>query len=135
MIHHSPLPDVEIPVGALTGYVLARAAELGDKPALIDGVSGRTLTYAALAHGISAAAGGLLDAGLRPGDVVALVAPNIPEYAVVFHAVAVAGGTVTTINPTYTEREIHHQLTESRARFAVVAEPFLATVTAATAQT
>ncbi len=44
IIHTSPLPDVEIPDVPLTSYVLARAAELGDKPALIDGPTGRTLT-------------------------------------------------------------------------------------------
>lgn len=42
----SPLADVEIPDLPLTDYVLARADELGDKPALVDGASGRTLTYA-----------------------------------------------------------------------------------------
>lgn len=45
MIHASPLPDVEIPELSLPAYVLARAAELGDKPAIIDGPTGRTLTY------------------------------------------------------------------------------------------
>ena len=34
----------------------------------------------------------------------------------VFHAVAMAGGVVTTINPTYTEAEVHHQLVDSGAR-------------------
>ena len=37
----SPLADVEIPDVPLTDYVLARADELGDKPALVDGASGR----------------------------------------------------------------------------------------------
>jgi acyl-CoA synthetase (AMP-forming)/AMP-acid ligase II len=39
--------------------------------------------------------------GFGKGDVLALMAPNVPEYAVVFHGVAMAGGIVTTINPTY----------------------------------
>jgi hypothetical protein len=42
----SPYPDVSIPEAPLTEFVLARAAEFGDKPALIDGPSGRTITYA-----------------------------------------------------------------------------------------
>ena len=41
------------------------------------------------------------------------MAPNMPEYAVVFHAAAMAGGVVTTINPTYTEAEVHDQLRDS----------------------
>ena len=35
--------------------------------------------------------------------MLAVMAPNAPEYAVVFHAAAMAGGVVTTINPTYTD--------------------------------
>ena len=44
-------PAVEIPDIALVPFVLQRASELGDKPALIDGPSGRQLTYTALADG------------------------------------------------------------------------------------
>jgi hypothetical protein len=51
MIIRSPYPDVQIPDTALHRFVLARAAELGDKPALIDGPSGRTLSYGRLAQG------------------------------------------------------------------------------------
>ncbi len=63
--------------------------------------------------------------GFRPGQTVALLSPNIPEYAVVFHGVAYAGGVVTTINPTYTEREVHHQLVDAGARLLVTVAPFL----------
>jgi acyl-CoA synthetase (AMP-forming)/AMP-acid ligase II len=102
MIYPSPLPDVEIPDFPLTAYVLAGAAGRTDKPALIDGLSGRALTYGGLASAIASLAGGLAASGFAKGDVLALMAPNMPEYAVVFHAVALAGGIVTTINPTCT---------------------------------
>ena len=125
MIHSSPLPDVEIPTTTLTDYTLARAAELGDKPALIDGTSGRELSYAALLTGVKSLAGGLVARGFAPGDVLALLSPNIPEYAVLFHGVAYSGGAITTINPTYTEREIHHQLLDAGATILVTVAPFL----------
>ncbi len=51
MIYRSPFPDVELPDLPLTTYVLAGAGH-GDKPALIDGASGRVLTYAGLASAI-----------------------------------------------------------------------------------
>ena len=124
-VHESPLPGVEIPDVSLTEYVLANAAELGDKSALIDGPTGRVLTYAQLDDQIRRLAGGLVEHGLRPGDVVALMAPNIPEYAVVFHAVVFAGCAITTINGTYTEREVHHQLVDSGAKLLITVEPFL----------
>jgi acyl-CoA synthetase (AMP-forming)/AMP-acid ligase II len=125
MIHQSPLPDVEIPDLALTEYVLGGGAGQPAKPALIDGASGRVLTYGALEHAIGSLAGGLAAAGFGPGDVLALMAPNMPEYAVVFHGVAVAGGTITTINPAYTEREVHHQLADSGARILVTIAPLM----------
>ncbi len=131
MIQRSPLPDVEIPDQPLVDFVLGRAEELGDKPALIDGPTGRVLTYAALIGGVRALAGGLVARGFAKGDTLALLAPNIPEYAVVFHGVAYAGGVVTTINPTYTEREVHHQLVDADARLLVTVAPFLEVARAA----
>ena len=135
MIHRSPLPDVEIPAVPLTGYVLARAAELADKPALIEGATGRVMTYGQLAAGIRSLAGGLVARGFAPGDVLALMAPNLPEYAVVFHGVAMAGGVVTTINPSYTEREVAHQLKDAGAGILVTIPMFLETARAAAAGT
>jgi len=125
MIYPSPLPDVEIPDLPLTAYVLAGAAGRADKPALIDGLSGRALTYGGLASAIASLAGGLAASGFAKGDVLALMAPNMPEYAVVFHAVAMAGGIVTTINPTYTETEVHSQLQDSGARILVTIPPLV----------
>jgi acyl-CoA synthetase (AMP-forming)/AMP-acid ligase II len=125
MIHRSPFPDVELPAEYLTDYVLARAHELEDKAALVDGPSGRTLTYGALLRDVRALAGGLVQRGFEPGQTLAVLAPNLPEYAVVFHGVAYAGGVITTINPTYTEREIHHQLVDADARLLVTVTPFL----------
>jgi 4-coumarate--CoA ligase len=125
MIHASPLPDVEIPDELLVDFVLARADELGDKPALVDGPSGRTLTYGALLAAVRSLAGGLVARGFEPGQTLAVLAPNLPEYAVVFHGVAYAGGVVTTINPTYTAHEIHHQLVDADARLLVTVAPFL----------
>ena len=48
-MYTSPYPDVDIPESPITPYVLRRTGELGDKPALIDGPSGRTLSYGGLA--------------------------------------------------------------------------------------
>jgi acyl-CoA synthetase (AMP-forming)/AMP-acid ligase II len=126
-IHRSPLPDVEIPDVALTTYTLARAAELGDKPTLIDGPTGRTLTYAQLAGGAASLAGGLAAKGFGKGSTLGMLAPNIPEYALVFHGVAMTGGAITTINPTYTAGEVHHQLVDAGATILITVEMFLET--------
>jgi 4-coumarate--CoA ligase len=127
VIHPSPLGDVQVPAVALTGHVLADVAAHPLRPALIDGPTGEVVTYAELEWRVRSLAGGLVSAGLRKGDVVALLAPNCPSYAVVFHAVALAGGVVTTINPTYTAGEVHHQLLDSGATRLVTTAAFLAT--------
>ena len=133
MIHRSPLPDVEIPDLPLTSYILAGAQ--GDKPALIDGVTGQALTYADLGRAVRSLAGGLVASGFGKGDVLALMAPNVPEYAVVFHGAAMAGGVVTTINPTYTERELQDQLRDCGARILVTIPPLMTTASPACAGT
>jgi len=108
----SPYGEVTIPEVPLHSFVLQRAQEMGDKPALIDGPSGRTLTY-------------LQQRGLKKGEVVAIFSPNLPEYALVFHGILAAGGTVTTINPLYTPRELNYQLKDARARFIFTIPPFV----------
>jgi 4-coumarate--CoA ligase len=135
VIHSSPLGDVDIPDTPLTPFVLERAAALGDKPAFIDGTDGRAVTYVELDGQVRRLAGGLVAAGLAKGEVLAIMAPNCPEYAVVFHGVAFAGGVVTTINPTYTEREVHHQLVDAGATRLVTVPAFLDTARGAMADT
>jgi acyl-CoA synthetase (AMP-forming)/AMP-acid ligase II len=127
----TPVPAIDVPDELLTPYVLARAAEHPDRAALVDGPTGRVLTYGELVAGVRALAGGLVARGHAPGDAVALMAPNLPEYAVVFHGVAWAGGTISTINPTYTAHEVSQQLRDSGARLLVTVPAFLATATAA----
>ena len=96
MAIRSPFPDVEIPEVPLTEFVLSRADEFGDKPAFIDAASGRTITYAELQESVRVVAAGLAARGFRKGEVFAHYAPNLPECAVAFHAVATLGGVNTT---------------------------------------
>ncbi len=125
MIFRSPLPDVEIPDTPLTPYVFRHVDRLADRVAVVDGPTGRSYTYAELYGAARKVAGGLRAAGVESGDVLAILSTNLPEYAMVFHGVALAGGTTTTINPTFTAGEINRQLGDSGARFLVTIEPFL----------
>jgi len=117
MIFKSPYPDAVIAELSTPRYVLQRAQALGDKPALIDGPSGRTITYGQLARGVQRVAAGLAERGLRKGDVFAIYSPNLPEYAVAFHAVASLGGIITTINPLVTVDELAYQLVDAGAAY------------------
>jgi acyl-CoA synthetase (AMP-forming)/AMP-acid ligase II len=134
MAFNSPLPDVEIPESQLTDVVLRHAEELADKPALIDGMSGRSYTYGELSSAMRKLAGSLAARGYGRGDVVAILAPNLPEYAIVFHGTALVGAAVTTINPTYTVEEVAFQLEDARARMIVTVPMFLETALGAAAE-
>lgn len=131
MIFRGPFPDVAIPETAITPFVFEKAAALGNKPALIDGLSGRVVTYAELTASISRTAASLHQRGFGKGDVLAILSPNIPEYAIAFHAVASLGGITCTVNPLYTAQEIAHQLKDSGARFLVTVSPCLEKANAA----
>jgi acyl-CoA synthetase (AMP-forming)/AMP-acid ligase II len=127
MIHKSPLPDVTIPEVPLTTFVFANAAKKADKVAFVEGASGRTVTYGELLDSVQRFAGGLTAKGFGPGQVLAIMAPNLPEYAVWFHGAAMTGGTVTTVNPTYTAHEVHHQLNDAGATIMITIPMFLET--------
>jgi len=118
-------PDVDIPDVTITDWVLASAAERGDKPAIIDAPSGRTITYAQLVASIKRVAAGLTAHGFRQGDVLAIYSPNVPEYALVFHAVSSLGGASTTVNPLYTARELTQQLRDSEAKYLFTVPLFM----------
>ena len=79
MIHRSPLADVEVPDVSLPAFVLEHASARADRPALVDGPTGRVLTYGELADGVARLAGGLAGRGFGRGDVVAICCPNVPE--------------------------------------------------------
>ncbi len=135
IVHSSPLPDVEIYDTTITDLVLRRTHEIPDRVAIMDGETERRYTYAQLRDLIRRFAGGLRARGFGPGDTLALMAPNVPEYAIVFHGVAVAGGTVTTVNPTYGAEEVRFQLQDAGASMLVTLGMFADTAHTAIAGT
>jgi long-chain acyl-CoA synthetase len=64
--------------------------------------------------------------GLKPGDRVAVMMPNILQYPVAGFGILRAGMVVVNTNPMYTARELRHQLVDSGAKAIVVVENFAA---------
>ena len=95
--------------------VLASCRRHAEKTALVDTSCGRRLTYAEYGETVEALARGLVVAGLKPGEVVAIFLANSWEFCAAFHAATLAGGIPTLLNPTYREREVRHQLGNSGA--------------------
>lgn len=117
----SRFASLAIPEIPLADFVLARAATLGDKAALIDAPSGRVLTYGHLVARVQRAAAGLQRRGFTKGHVLALFSPNAPQFAVAYYAAASLGGIVTTIDPLATSNEAALQLMNSGAGWLVSA--------------
>jgi len=123
MIFRSADPEIFVPTLALPDFVMAQFATFGDRPAVIEGPTGRTLTYAQLRESIRRMAVGLSRRGMKKGDVFAILLPNLPEYAIAFLGIAAAGGVVTTMNPLMTGEEIRHQLCDTGAKWLLAFTP------------
>ncbi len=126
-------PTPTIPARPVSDFVLGEAAQHGDRPAFVDGPSGRSYTFAQVIDLARRGANSLAARGLGKGDVVALHLPNLPEFPIAFHAVVLAGGVVTTANPLYTPEELAHQLGLVDAKYLVTVAPFLPVAQAAAA--
>ena len=86
------------------------------------------MTYGELDE-LSASMGAWLQGlGLEPGARVAIMLPNIPQFAVVMAAVLRAGYTCVNVNPLYTARELEHQLNDSGSSAIVILENFASTL-------
>src|SRR5215212_599273 len=134
MIVRSPYPDVVIPDTPITSFVLRHAEKLADKAAIIDGLTGDTTTYGQLAGSVRTVAAALMERGFRKGDVFAIYMPNVPEYAIAFHAVVSAGGIVSPVNPAATAAELARQLSDAGASYLLTVPECLERATSAIIQ-
>jgi long-chain acyl-CoA synthetase len=83
---------------------------------------GKSITFAEL-DGLSRDfAAYLQNSGLKKGDAVAIMLPNLIQYPVALFGILRAGMTVVNVNPLYTPRELQHQLTDANAKAIVVVE-------------
>lgn len=69
----------------------------------------------------------LHSSGLKKGDAVAVMMPNLLQYPVALFGILRAGMTVVNVNPLYTPRELKHQLVDSQAKALVILENFAQT--------
>jgi acyl-CoA synthetase (AMP-forming)/AMP-acid ligase II len=130
----SPYPDVEIPDVSLFDFLFDGFGDRADAPALIDGSSGTSISFAQLEGMVLKIAAALAERGIGAGDVVGLFAPNTPHYAAVFHGVLRANAVVTSVNSLYTPGELAHQLADSGAKLLFTISPFLERAAAAVAE-
>ncbi|MFF4658774.1 long-chain fatty acid--CoA ligase [Streptomyces sp. NPDC001381] len=98
----------------LAAFLVDTAARQPDRPALRLG--GQVTAYAELDERSARVAALLRAEGVRPGDRVALMLPNVPEFVVLYYGVLRAGAVVVPMNPLLKARETEYHLTDSGAR-------------------
>jgi len=85
---------------------------------------GGKMTYRQLNEKVDRMATALYQLGVRKGDRVAVMLPNSPHYIITFYACMRLGAIVVNTNPTYTGRELQHQLHDSGAETIVLLNIF-----------
>lgn len=94
------------------------AGHPADAPALLS--RGRVITYGELRAEVDERRGGLADLGIRPGDRVATVIANNPNFVVAYFAVLGVGAVAVPLNPTSPSAELQAQLEAAGARAVIV---------------
>ncbi|MEU2237060.1 long-chain-fatty-acid--CoA ligase [Streptomyces vietnamensis] len=97
----------------LAGFLVETAGRQPERPALRLGE--QVITYAELDERSARAAALLSSEGVRPGDRVALMLPNVPEFVVLYYGVLRAGAVVVPMNPLLKTRETEFHLADSGA--------------------
>ena len=84
----------------------------------------RTISFRELEENASKTANGLAGLGLGPGDRIALMLPNIPEFVYAFFGIQKLGAVAVPFNTLYKGREILHILNDSEARALITLTHF-----------
>ncbi|CAB3363097.1 Hypothetical predicted protein [Cloeon dipterum] len=119
----SPFSGVVVPKLNVSDYIWRNSDRWKHWPAVTCAVTGRSFSFCearAAAERLGIALPATL--GLRQGDVVGVVMPNMPEYAITFLGLASAGIIVSPANPLYTAEELARQFENCGAK-AVVTTP------------
>ena len=133
-IVEGPALDAPIPRVSLPQFIRERARLRPAAVALVEAASGREYRYGMLDHLIGRCAAGLAAQGFKPGDVLLMFAPNLPEWPIAALGAFAAGGVVSGANPMYGADDLAHQMRDAGARFVFTVPAFLATVRDAAAQ-
>ncbi len=123
-------PYPEIP---LFKFLEDSAAKYPDRVAIHfkpshQGFAKSSLTYRELNDLTDRLAAALAGLGVKKGDRVAIFMPNTPQFIICFYGILKAGAVVVASNPTYTEPELEHQLTDSGAVAIICMSRFYGTV-------
>lgn len=112
----SRFPEIVIPDETIYQTLFGSLTEdQRTRPAITDSATGQEVSYGELQDMVDATAGALAARGVGKGSVVGLHAPNSLAFAVAFHGIMRAGGTVTTLGSLLIPSDIDKQLQQAGA--------------------
>jgi len=110
-------PDIDIPAKTYTDTLLEGLTAAPNRAAMH--FMGTTLSFRQLDEMSCRFAAFLTGSGVKPGDVVGLSLPNIPQFLIALCGTMRAGCTVTGVSPLLTHKELSHQINDSGCRVLV----------------
>src|SRR5262245_57489917 len=129
-IPHDIDADAHASVTAMVEGAMQRYA---DKPAIVS--AGQKLSYGELDKLSRDFCAWLQGQGVKKGDRVAVMLPNVAAFPVAFLGIARAGAVQVNVNPLYTPRELEHQLKDAGVKTIVIWCDSLPTLAGVVAQT
>lgn len=112
--------DITVSDKPLDSILDETAARFGERPAI--DFYGRIHSYHDIATATNACAKGLQKIGIKKGDRVAILMPNMPQYVVAFFAIVKIGAIVVNLNPLYTEHELEELLKDSKPKLVITTD-------------
>ncbi len=108
---------------SVAAIIAESAQRFGDRPAMT--LAGETVTYTQLWDQTRSYAGALRDRGVGPGSRVAVLIPNVIDFARTYYAVLALGATVVPVHALLKRHEIEYILNDAEAGLLVCAAPLL----------
>lgn len=105
---------------SMVSFLFRNISSYPDKPALIDGHTGQTLSFGELKSMVSKVSFGLYhQLGIKKNDVVLIFAPNSIQFPLCFLGIVAIGGIATTANPIYTVSELSKQVKDCAPKLII----------------
>ena len=114
--------DIVIPEGGLQNILDTAAETYGQREAIV--FQNTHISYRELKELAEKLAASLRRRGVRPGDRVSIMLPNLPQTFIAFWGVMKAGAVAVMTNPLYMESELTHQIKDSGAKHLITLDIF-----------
>ena len=117
--HYDPgVPEsIDIPDIPVFQFLEEAARKIPDQPCTV--FQDSAVTYRVMDELSDLLAAGLIALGVKPGDRVGLMLPNIPQFVLAYYAILKAGGVVVAVNPAYKQRELSYQITDAEVEVLI----------------